>query len=110
MADSIQFRQINIAAATPDEARAKADSIQKALAGGADFDALAKRYGQTGEKVWFTGQQYEMAPSMNQDNRTFVNALLNGEVNQSLMQCQDTADKPCYLQEDQDKESQNHSC
>ena len=81
LADSIQFRQINIAAATPDETRAKADSIQKALAGGADFDALAKRYGQTGEKVWFTGQQYEMAPSMNQDNRTFVNALLNGEVN-----------------------------
>ena len=81
LADSIQFRQINIAAATIDEARAKADSIQKALAGGADFDALAKRYGQTGEKVWFTGQQYEMAPSMNQDNRTFVNALLNGEVN-----------------------------
>ena len=81
LADSIQFRQINIAAVTPDEARAKADSIQKALAGGADFDALAKRYGQTGEKVWFTGQQYEMAPSMNQDNRTFINALLNGEVN-----------------------------
>ena len=81
LADSIQFRQINIAAATPDEARAKADSIQKALAGGADFDALAKRYGQTGEKVWFTGQQYEMAPSMNQDNRKFINALLNGEVN-----------------------------
>ena len=81
LADSIQFRQINIAAATPDEGRAKADSIQKALAGGADFDALAKRYGQTGEKVWFTGQQYEMAPSMNQDNRTFINALLNGEVN-----------------------------
>ena len=81
LADSIQFRQINIAAATPDESRAKADSIQKALTGGADFDALAKRYGQTGEKVWFTGQQYEMAPSMNQDNRTFINALLNGEVN-----------------------------
>ena len=56
LADSIQFRQINIAAATIDEARAKADSIQKALAGGADFDALAKRYGQTGEKVWFTAQ------------------------------------------------------
>ncbi|MBF1638855.1 peptidylprolyl isomerase [Prevotella sp.] len=81
LADSIQFRQINIAAATIDEARAKADSIQKALAGGADFDALAKRYGQTGEKVWFTGQQYEMAPSMSQDNRKFINALLNGEVN-----------------------------
>jgi len=79
--DSVQFRQISVGAATPDEARAKADSIQKALAGGADFEALAKRYGQTGEKTWFTGQQYEMAPTMSVDNRTFVNALLNGEVN-----------------------------
>ena len=79
--DSVQFRQISVGAATPDEARAKADSIQKALAGGADFEALAKRYGQTGEKAWFTGQQYEMAPTMSVDNRTFVNALLNGGVN-----------------------------
>ncbi len=79
--DSVQFRQISVGAATPEEARAKADSIQKALAGGADFEALAKRYGQTGEKAWFTGQQYEMAPTMSVDNRTFVNALLNGEVN-----------------------------
>lgn len=79
--DSVQFRQISVGAATPDEARAKADSIQKALAGGTDFEALAKRYGQTGEKAWFTGQQYEMAPTMSVDNRTFVNALLNGEVN-----------------------------
>ena len=79
--DSVQFRQISVGAATPDKARAKADSIQKALAGGADFEALAKRYGQTGEKAWFTGQQYEMAPTMSVDNRTFVNALLNGEVN-----------------------------
>ena len=79
--DSVQFRQISVGAATPDEARAKADSIKKALAGGADFEALAKRYGQTGEKAWFTGQQYEMAPTMSVDNRTFVNALLNGEVN-----------------------------
>ncbi|WP_455261163.1 peptidylprolyl isomerase [Prevotella jejuni] len=79
--DSVQFRQISVGAATPDEARAKADSIQKALVGGADFEALAKRYGQTGEKAWFTGQQYEMAPTMSVDNRTFVNALLNGELN-----------------------------
>lgn len=79
--DSVQFRQIQVAANTPDEARAKADSIQKALAGGADFEVLAKRYGQTGEKVWFTGQQYEAAPSMSQDNRTYINALLSGEVN-----------------------------
>ena len=79
--DSVQFRQIQVAANTPEEAHAKADSIQKALAGGADFVAIAKRYGQTGEKVWFTGQQYEAAPSMSEDNRTYIGALLNGEVN-----------------------------
>ena len=67
--DSVQFRQIQVAAATKEQAVAKADSIQKALAGGADFEAIAKRYGQTGEKVWFTGQQYEHATTMNQDNR-----------------------------------------
>lgn len=79
--DSVQFRQIQVAANTPEEAHAKADSIQKALAGGADFVAIAKRYGQTGEKIWFTGQQYEAAPSMSEDNRTYIEALLNGEVN-----------------------------
>ena len=79
--DSVQFRQIQVAANTPEEAHAKADSIQKALAGGADFVAIAKRYGQTGEKVWFTGQQYEAAPGMSEDNRTYIEALLNGEVN-----------------------------
>ena len=79
--DSVQFRQIQVAANTPEEAHAKADSIQKALAGGADFVAIAKRYGQTGEKVWFTGQQYEAAPSMSEDNRTYIEALFNGEVN-----------------------------
>ena len=79
--DSVQFRQIQVAANTPEEAHAKADSIQKALAGGADFVAIAKRYGQTGEKVWFTSQQYEAAPSMSEDNRTYIEALLNGEVN-----------------------------
>ena len=79
--DSVQFRQIQVAAATKEQAATKADSIQKALAGGADFEAIAKRYGQTGEKVWFTGQQYENSTSMNQDNRQYINAIMNGEVN-----------------------------
>ena len=79
--DSVQFRQIQVAAATKEQAAAKADSIQKALAGGADFEAIAKRYGQTGEKVWFTGQQYEHATTMNQDNRQYITAIMNGEVN-----------------------------
>lgn len=79
--DSVQFRQIQIAAATPEIAMSKADSIQKALSNGADFEAIAKRYGQTGEKVWFTGTQYEHASSMNQENRQFINAIMNGEIN-----------------------------
>ncbi|WP_274289107.1 peptidylprolyl isomerase [Prevotella corporis] len=79
--DSVQFRQIQIAAATPEIAKSKADSIQKALSNGADFEAIAKRYGQTGEKVWFTGTQYEQATSMNQENRQFINAIMNGEIN-----------------------------
>lgn len=79
--DSVQFRQIQIAASTPEIAKSKADSIQKALSNGADFEAIAKRYGQTGEKVWFTGTQYEHATSMNHDNRQFINAIMNGEIN-----------------------------
>lgn len=79
--DSVQFRQIQIAAATPEIAKSKADSIQKALSNGADFEAIAKRYGRTGEKVWFTGSQYEHATSMNQENRQFINAIMNGEIN-----------------------------
>lgn len=79
--DSVQFRQIQIAAATPEIAKSKADSIQKALSNGADFEAIAKRYGQTGEKVWFTGTQYEHATYMNQENRQFINAIMNGEIN-----------------------------
>ena len=79
--DSVQFRQIQVAAATKEQSMAKADSIQKALNGGADFDAIAKRYGQTGEKIWLTGQQYEHATTMNENNRQFINAIMNGTVN-----------------------------
>lgn len=80
--DSVKYRQIQVGAASADEARTKADSIQKALAGGADFAAVAKKYGQDGQEIWFTGQMYEQSNSMNSDSRTMINALLNGEINQ----------------------------
>lgn len=80
--DSVEFRQIQVAGKTPDEARQTADSIQKALAGGADFATLAKRYGQTGDKTWMTGKMYEQAQSMDKDNRTYIEALLNGQPGQ----------------------------
>lgn len=79
--DSVQYRQIQVVANTPEEARTKADSITKALEGGADFAAIAKKYGQDGKEIWFTGQMYEHASTMNSDSRQLINALLKGEPN-----------------------------
>lgn len=79
--DSVQYRQIQVGANTVDEARAKADSITKALEGGAKFEDIAKKYGQEGKETWFTGQMYEHSTSMNDDSRKLINALLTGEVN-----------------------------
>ena len=79
--DSIQYRVIQVAAASQAEAKTKADSIHSALAAGADFEALAKKYGQTGEKAWMTTRQYEFAQSMDKDNKAFINALNTQAVN-----------------------------
>ena len=79
--DSIQYRVIQVAAAFVAEAKTKADSIQGAISGGADFEAIAKKYGQTGEKAWMTTRQYEFAQSMDKDNKAFINALNTQAVN-----------------------------
>ena len=79
--DSIQYRVIQVAAASVAEAKTKADSIQSAISGGADFEAIAKKYGQTGEKAWMTTRQYEFAQSMDKDNKAFINALNTQAVN-----------------------------
>lgn len=78
--DSVEFRQIQVGGKTLEAARASADSIQKALAAGGDFQAIAKRYGQDSTKTWFTGAMYEQATTMSQDNRAYIEALLNGAV------------------------------
>lgn len=78
--DSVEFRQIQVGGKTLEAARASADSIQKALAAGGDFQAIAKRYGQDSTTTWFTGAMYEQASTMSQDNRAYIKALLNGAV------------------------------
>ena len=78
--DSVEFRQIQVGGKTLEAARASADSIQKALAAGGDFQAIAKRYGQDSTTTWFTGAMYEQASTMSQDNRAYIEALLNGAV------------------------------
>lgn len=80
--DSIQYRQIQVAGTTVQEANQRADSIQKALVAGADFDALAKKYGQTGEKVWMTTDQYQTAPSMDTNTKKYINTLNTAAVNE----------------------------
>lgn len=78
--DSVEFRQIQVGGKTLEAARASADSIQKALAAGGDFQAIAKRYGQDSTTTWFTGAMYEQASTMSQDNCAYIEALLNGAV------------------------------
>ncbi len=79
--DSVQYRVIQVAAASVAEAKSKADSIQGAISAGAEFEAIAKKYGQTGEKAWMTTRQYEYAQSMDKDNKAFINALNTQGVN-----------------------------
>ena len=74
--DSVEFQAIQVGGATVDEAHTRADSIVKALAADASqFEAIAKKYGQTGDKQWMTTQQYQSAPSMDVDTKAYINAL-----------------------------------
>ena len=73
--DSIQYRQIQVGGTTLAEAHKTADSIYSALQNGADFEALAKKYGQTGEKTWLTTAQYQNAPSLDKDTKEYIMAL-----------------------------------
>ncbi|MCI7309497.1 MAG: SurA N-terminal domain-containing protein [Prevotella sp.] len=81
--DSVQFRQIQVMGATAEASRKTADSIVAALAGGADFAALAKKYGQTGESSWMTTQQYQYAPSMDKDTKEYILSLNTMGVNET---------------------------
>lgn len=74
MPDSIEFRQIQVE-------NAKADSVYDALKAGADFEEVAKKYGQQAGTVWLTGNQYEAA-QLDALNTKFVNTVVNAAVNQ----------------------------
>jgi len=73
--DSIQYRMITVGGATADEAQKTSDSIYTALMGGGDFEAIAKKYGQTGEKQWMTTAQYQSATSLDADTKNLINTL-----------------------------------
>lgn len=79
--DSIQFCQIQVYADTEEKTKTLADSIYNALKGGADFAAVAKIYGQTGEATWVNAQSWE-GSELDADNSKFINTLLNQPVNE----------------------------
>ena len=80
--DSVQFRQIQVAGTTQEEATKRADSIYTALKSGADFEVIAKKYGQTGDKTWMTSKQYQSAPSLDKNTQEYINSLNTMSVNE----------------------------
>lgn len=80
--DSVQFRAIQVGGATPADAAKTADSIFTALKSGAEFEAIAKKYGQTGEKNWITSNQYQNATSMDADTKSYIESLNTLPINE----------------------------
>lgn len=81
--DSVKFRAIQVGGTTIDEAHNRADSIYNALNAGADFAALAKKYGQEGQEQWITTKQYEYSNSMDKETMGYLNSLMTMGVNET---------------------------
>ena len=76
--DSVEYRQIQVGAATVDAARKTADSIYNAIKAGGDFEAIAKKYNQEGKSMWMTGAMYEGAQGIDADTKKFIETLVYG--------------------------------
>ena len=81
--DSIEFRQIRVGGTTPDEIAKRADSIYTALKNGAVFDSLAVKYGETGEKQWFTSAAYQNTnTTIDDDSKQYFRSIMSLGVNE----------------------------
>ena len=73
--DSVQYRFITVGGSDMEASKKSADSIITAIKGGADFEVVAKNYGQGGQKVWFTTAMYQNEPSVDIENVKIFKAL-----------------------------------
>ena len=73
--DSVEYRQIQVGGTSVEDADKRADSIFTALKGGADFEAVAKKYGQNADKQWLTSAMYERAQTLDPDTKEYIKAL-----------------------------------
>lgn len=80
-ADSVEFRQIQVYAEDAAKTKTLADSIYKAIKGGANFVELAKKYNQTGDANWLTAAAYENQ-QIDNENLKFISAINNLGVNE----------------------------
>ena len=77
--DSVEVRQIAAPGSDMASAEKTADSIMNALAAGANFDTIAKKYDQPATKTWITSNQYE-GQAMDENNRKFLTTITNAAV------------------------------
>ena len=75
MPDSIEYRQIQVGGETVEATRKTADSIYNALKAGADFEEIAKKYGQTAQKQWLTSAMYENSNTMDEESKNYLNSI-----------------------------------
>lgn len=78
--DSIEFRTIQVVGVTEDDINKRADSIYNALKAGADFEAVAKNYKQSGIKQWLSSRAYE-GSTMGEEDAKFITLLNSMNVN-----------------------------
>ena len=80
--DSIEYRQIQVTGATLEAIRKTADSITTALKAGANFEELAKKYGQEGQSQWLTSAMYENSTNMDEESKNYLASIQNLGVNE----------------------------
>lgn len=74
MPDSVEYRQIQVSVADAAKRKVVADSIFKAIKQGAQFEDIAKKYGQTGQPSWISSANYE-GTQLDGDNLKYVKAV-----------------------------------